>query len=128
MSIASDYVTLVEAFELTVPPEEAFPLMRGLIARLEKEGVPSLVSMQFYTSDVPNQIGAVIRFSSSDQMIEHMSMISSWPEFERFATLFKLIDMKVFGTLVPEAEAWIRKFQGPLRKHDALIAGFIRSA
>jgi hypothetical protein len=76
-----DYVTLVESFRLKASFEEFEPLVTSLMQRLEVEGVASLVSMQFYASDVPNEAGAVIRFSEPSQFTEHVQMISSWPEF-----------------------------------------------
>jgi hypothetical protein len=47
----------------------------GRTWRIAFEGVASLVSMQFYASDVPNEVGAVIRFSEPSQFTDHVTMI-----------------------------------------------------
>lgn len=121
-----DHVTLVEVLELTRPYDEVAPLIAAAVRRLEIEGVKALLSMQFYRNDAATELGAVITFASSSQMIEHMNMISAWEEFRCFSTMVKLVDMRVHGTLDPEAEAWIRKFNGPMKKLESHVAGFVR--
>lgn len=125
---ASDYVTLVETFRLEVPFEDFAPLVTALMQRIEVEGVASLVSMQFYASDVPGEIGAVIRFSNSSQFMDHVKMISSLPEFARFAAMIELLELRVFGELDPQVEEWMRQFGGPIKKLERFVAGFVRSA
>lgn len=126
-SPASSYVTLVEAFELTVPLDEVAPILRAVMARLEVEGVASLVSMQFYTSDVPGEMGAIIRFSDPHHFTEHVKMISGWEEFKRFSSMIKLIEIRVHGELSPEVEAWMQQFGGPVKKLRHFVAGFVRT-
>lgn len=125
-STDSDYVTLVEILELTRPFEEVAPLLSIAIRRLETEGVKALLSSQFYRNEAGTELGAVIRFANSTQMMEHVNMVSGWEEFRRFATMIKLVDMRVHGKLDPEAEAWIRKFDGPIKKLETLVVGFVR--
>lgn len=124
---AASYLTLVELFELRCPFDEFAALLGPVLDRLEREGVAGLVSMQFYAErPQSNRIGAVITFRDAEQLLEHMDMISSWPEFTRFAQMITLVDMRVHGQLNPRAEAWIRQFNGPLRKFEQHIAGFVR--
>ena len=85
MTLANDSLTLVETFTLNVPVEELAPIVTALMARLETEGVAGLASMQFYTSPVAGEIGAVIRFANRSRLHEHIAMISSSPEFARFS-------------------------------------------
>jgi hypothetical protein len=127
-TVARDYVTLVESFRLKGTFEEFEPLVTSLMQRLEREGVASLVSMQFYASDVPNEVGAVIRFSGPSQFTDHVTMISSWPEFARFAAMIELLEIRVFGELSPQVEAWMKQFGGPIKKLDRFVGGFVRSA
>ena len=54
-------------------------------------------------------------------------MISGWPEFQRFTTSIKLVDMRVHGRLSEAVEAWIRQFNGPLAKYERFVAGFVRA-
>lgn len=126
-TIASDYVTLVEAFRLKVPLEEFAPFVDALMQRLEVEGVASLVSMQLYASDVPGELGAVIRFSAPDQLIDHVMMIGSWPEFTQFAAMIELIEIHIFGELNPAVEEWMKQFQGSIKKLERFVAGFVRT-
>lgn len=126
MKSPSEYVTLVEVLELLRPFDEVGPVVENLLGRLEVEGIAALISMQFYLNEEKTEIGAVITFSDSNQLIEHTRMISSWEEFKRFTSMVKLADMRVHGTLSAEAEAWIRQFQGPLKKFAHYLAGFVR--
>ncbi len=122
----SDHVTLVEILELTRPYDEVVPFLSAAIRRLETEGVKALLSSQFYRNEAGTELGAVIRFANSSQMMEHVNMVSGWEEFHRFSSMIKLIDMRVHGKLDPEAEAWIRKFNGPIKKLEHLVVGFVR--
>lgn len=126
-SLASNYITLVEAFELLVPLEEFTPLVTAVLQRLAVEGVAGLVSMQFYAGERPGEIGAIIRFAAPEQAMEHVRMISGWDEFRRFTATIKLLEIRVYGELGPEVEAWMRQFNGPIRKHEHFIAGFVRT-
>lgn len=120
------YVTLVELLELTVPLAEIAPLLQATLRRLEVEGVPGLVSMQFHANEAQTELGAVITFSDGDQMPAHTEMISGWDEFKRFSKMIKLKEMRVHGTLSPAAEAWIRQFSGPISKFEQPVAAFVR--
>jgi hypothetical protein len=124
---AADGLTLVELIELTGPFEEFSALLAALMERLEREGVPGLASMQFYRERPDsNLIGAVISFRDADQLLTHQNMIATWPEFARLARIMKLVDMRVHGKLNAQAEAWIRQFNGPLRKFEQHVGGFVR--
>lgn len=123
-----DYTTLVELFELRVPLDEFQPLVSELMARLEREGVSGLVSMQFYATDVPGELGAVIRFTDRSQFLKHIEMISGFAEFRRFTSQMKLLEIRIFGELDSAVEAWMRQFDGPIRKFEHFVAGFVRAA
>ncbi len=45
-------------------------------------------------------------------------MISQWKEFQRFAKMIRLVDMRVHGNLSPEVRQWLSQFDGPLRVFD----------
>lgn len=60
-------------------------------------------------------------------MIDHMHMVSSWPEFQRFFGAVKPLDVRVYGKLSAEAEIWISQFGDIVsRRFEGLIAGFVR--
>ena len=122
----SDYVTLVEILELTRPYAEVEPIIQSTVRRLEAEGVRALRSMQFYTNEAKTELGAIITFASAAELLTHVKMISDWEEFRRFASMIKLVDMRVHGRLTPEVEAWIRQFNGPLKKLEHPVVGFVR--
>jgi hypothetical protein len=124
---ATEYVTLVEVLELTVPFKEFEAAVRGAAARLEAEGVRELVSMNFYGEPGSTEVGAILTFSDRERMTEHMAMISSWEEFEKFFATVKPLDVRVYGRLSAEAEAWISQFGDIVsRKFEEHVAGFVR--
>ena len=124
---ACDYVTLVEVLELTRPFEEFADAIEAALRRLETEGVRELVTVQFYADPGSTQVGAILTFSDRERMIEHMGMVSRWEEFERFFATVKPIDVRVYGRLSEEAEAWIRRFGDVLgRTFEEHVAGFVR--
>ena len=105
------------------------PFVRGDHARggtMGAEGVRALRSMQFYTNEAKTELGAIITFASAAELLTHVKMISDWEEFRRFASMIKLVDMRVHGRLTPEVEAWIRQFNGPLKKLEHPVVGFVR--
>ena len=107
---AEQYVTLVEVLELTVPYEEFEEAVRAAMGRLEAEGVRELVSVNFYGGPGSVEVGAILVFSDRERMIDHIEMISSWEEFGRFFATVKPLDVRVYGRLGVEAEAWISQF------------------
>ncbi len=60
-------------------------------------------------------------------MTEHVAMVSSWSEFERFFAAVKPLDVRVYGRLSAEAEAWISRFGDIVsRKFEDHVAGSVR--
>ena len=123
---AGRYVTLVEVLELSVPYEE-FSEAVGLAARrLEAEGVRELVALHFYGSQESTEVGTILTFSDRERMIEHIELISKWEEFERFFACVRPLDVRVYGKLSEEAEAWIGQFDVLSKKFEHHVAGFVR--
>jgi hypothetical protein len=58
--------------------------------------------------------------------MEHIAMISGWEEFERFLATVRPVDVRVYGKLSAEAEAWVRQFGVVSRTCEDHVAGFVR--
>jgi hypothetical protein len=123
---ASEYVTLVEVLELTVPYEEFAHAVGAATRRLEAEGVRELVAVHFYGNPGSTEAGAILTFSDRERMIEHIEMISEWEEFEKFFGCVRPLDVRVYGKLSEEAEAWIGRFDVLSKKFEDHVAGFVR--
>ena len=124
---ATEYVTLVEVLEVTAPFEEFQSAIDAVAERLEAEGVKELVSINFYGESGSNEVGAILTFSDSKSMLKHMDMVSSWQEYEMFFGTVKPLDVRVYGRLSEEAEAWIGQFGDIVsRKFEHHRAGFVR--
>ncbi len=124
---AEEYVTLVEALEVTAPFEEFRSAVDAVAERLEAEGVEELVCMNFYGESGSDKIGAILTFSDSKGMLRHMDRVSSWAEYGMFFGTVKPLDVRVYGTLDAEAEAWIGQFGDIVsRKFEHHTAGFVR--
>jgi hypothetical protein len=123
---ASEYVTLVEVLEVTVPLEEFAQAVGAATSRLEAEGVRELVTVHFYSNPGSTEAGAILTFSDRERMIEHIRMISKWEEFRRFFACVKPLDVRVYGKLSEEAEAWIGQFDVLSKKFEHHVAGFVR--
>lgn len=123
---ASEYVTLVEILELTHPYEEFAPLIKRALERLAVEGVPALRSMHFFHDADKAQLGAVITFSSSEQIPAHTAMISQWEEFQKFSKMVKVVELRVHGKISPEVREWLARFGGPVRIFEDYLGGFVR--
>jgi hypothetical protein len=124
---ATEYVTLVEVLEVTAPFEEFQSAIDAVAERLEAEGVKELVSINFYGELGSNEVGAILTFSDSKSMLKHMDMVSSWQEYEMFFGTVKPLDVRVYGRLSEEAEAWIGQFGNIVsRKFEHHTAGFVR--
>lgn len=126
-SFTSNHLTLVEVLEVIGPEAEFAQAVRAAVRRLEAEGVRELVNIHFYSNPGSSEVGAVIVFSDSSRVIDHMNMITGWEEFQTLAGLIRLVDMRVFGKLSPEAEAWIRNFGTPSKRFEQALAGFVRA-
>jgi hypothetical protein len=124
---AAEYVTLVEVLELTAPYEEFEEAIRAATGRLQAEGVRELVSVNFYLEPGSTHAGAILIFSDSEAMLEHMDKVSSWEEYRRFFATVKPLDVRVYGRLHAEAEAWISQFGDIVsKKFEHYAAGFVR--
>ena len=123
---ADRYVTLVEVLELTVPYEEFSEAVGAAARRLEAEGMRELVALHFYGSRASTEVGAILTFSDRGRMIEHIEMISKWEEFERFFACVRPLDVRFYGKLSEEAEAWIGQFDVLSKKFEHHVAGFVR--
>jgi hypothetical protein len=123
---AGRYFTLVEVLERTVPYEEFSEAVGAAARRLEAEGVRELVALHFYGSQESTEVGAILTFSDRGRMIEHTKMISKWEEFERFFACVRPVDVRVYGKLSEEAEAWIGQFDVLSKRFEEYIAGFVR--
>ena len=120
-------LTLIEVLEVVGPFSEAEARVSALVARLEREGVRGLLAMQFYADRAAKELSAVITFSDQADMPAHLDLISSWPEFTSFAQSIRLKDMRIHLQLSADVEAWIRKFQGPLRQFPTRGGSFMRT-
>jgi hypothetical protein len=98
-----------------------------MLGRLEREGVPGLRSMHFYTRPESNELAAVIRFSDPSQIQAHTDLLSRWGEFQRFGASIRLREMRAHGSISAEVQAWIAKFGGTVAKYEQLVGGFERS-
>jgi hypothetical protein len=123
---ASEYVTLVEVLELTRPFEEFEAAIKAAARRLEGEGIKELVTLQFYADPGSTEVGAILTFADRDRIIEHIEMITNWEEFERFFGTVKPLDVRVYGKLSAEAEAWVRQFDVVSKTFEEQVAGFVR--
>src|SRR5215212_4320489 len=123
---ASEHVTLVEVLELTRPFEEFEAAVQAAARRLEAEGIDELVTLRFYADPGSTEAGAILTFSDRDRMAEHIGMITGWEEFERFSETVKPMDVRVYGKLSAEAEAWVRQFDVVSKTFEEHVAGFMR--
>ena len=123
---ASEYVTLVELLELTSSLEEFEEAVQAAARRLEAEGIRELVTLQFYATPGSPEVGAILTFADRARMMDHIELITGWEEFERFFGVVKPIDVRVYGKLSPEAEAWVSQFDVLSRTFEDHVAGFVR--
>ena len=126
-SDASEHVTLVEVLELTSTLEEFTAAIQAAARRLEAEGIQELVALQFYATPGSAEVGALLTFTDRSRIMEHIDMITEWEEFDRFFSTVKPLDVRVYGKLSAEAEAWVRQFGDIVsKKFEYHVAGFVR--
>jgi hypothetical protein len=126
-SDASEHVTLVEVLELTSTFEEFTAAIQAAARRLEAEGIQELLTLQFYATPGSAEVGALLTFTDRSRIMEHIDMITEWDEFERFFSTTKPLDVRVYGKLSAEAEAWVRQFGDIVsKKFEYHVAGFVR--
>lgn len=125
---ASERITLVEVFELTGSFDAFSAIVQAAARRLESEGVRGLVGVQFYGTPGALELGALVTFADSSQLMEHIRMITGWPEFAALLGVIKPLDIRVYGRLTDEALAWLRTMSGVSKIFDNPVAGFVREA
>jgi hypothetical protein len=123
---ANEYVTLVEVLEITRPFEEFAAAATAATRRLECEGIRALVSIQFYAHPGSNEVGALLTFADRSRVIEHINLITQWDEFKQFFGMVKPLDVRVYGQLSADGEAWIRQFDVMSKTFAQHVTGFVR--
>jgi hypothetical protein len=123
---ARERITLAEVFELTAPYPAFMEVIQAAMARLEREGVSSLIDIRFHARPDATEVGAVITFADGSQLMEHIRMISGWPEFQRLLGVVKPVDVRVYGRLGEEARDWLGKMNAVSYVFDTPVAGFVR--
>jgi hypothetical protein len=123
---ASEHLTLVEVLELTRPFEEFADAIEAAARRLEAEGIKELVTLQFYAEPGSTEVGSILTFTDRTRMMEHISMITKWEEFERFFATVRPKDVRVYGRLSAEAEEWVQQFGVVSKSFEDHVAGFVR--
>jgi hypothetical protein len=123
---AQNYVTLVEALEMLCPYEEFVVVLAAAITRLEREGVRELVGIHFFAQPGSTEVGALLTFSDPARMIDHINLIGQWEEFKEFFRVAKPLDVRIYGQLSAEAEAWVRQFGVVSKVFEHHVAGFVR--
>jgi hypothetical protein len=71
-------------------------------------------------------VGAVITFADATQVMDHIHMISGWPEFHALFGTVKPVDVRVYGRLGEEALAWLRTRNVVSKVFENHVAGFVR--
>jgi hypothetical protein len=123
---AHEYVTLAEVLEITGPFEQFAAAVDACVRRLEAEGVRELVTIQFYANPGSPEVGALLTFADRERVVEHLNLIMRWQEFERFFSMVTPRDVRIYGQLSAEAEAWVRQFDVISKTFDQHVTGFVR--
>jgi hypothetical protein len=123
---ASEYVTLVEVLELIRPYEEFEAVIGAAVKRLETEGIGELVTLQFYVSPNATEAGAILTFCDREQIMRHIRMITGWEEFRQLLEVVKPVDVRVYGQLSPEAQAWVGGFGVVSKTFPQHVCGLVR--
>jgi hypothetical protein len=126
MPDAADYVVLVEVLEIIGSLEDFAAASQAAVARLEREGVRELVSIRFLLEPHSREVGAILIFSDRERMMDHIRQVSAWDEFRLFFSMVRPLDVRVYGRLTPEAEAWIAQFDVLSKRFEEPVAGFVR--
>ncbi|NOK37809.1 hypothetical protein D7W79_05020 [Corallococcus exercitus] len=123
---ARERITLVEVLERTAPFDVFTATIQAAVQRLETEGVSTLLSIQFHARPEDTEVGAVITFADSRRVMEHIRMISGWPEFKALLGVARPVDVRVYGRLGEEAQAWLRTMNVVSKVFESPVAGFVR--
>ncbi|RKH09824.1 hypothetical protein D7Y13_40300 [Corallococcus praedator] len=123
---ARERITLVEVLELTAPFSVFESIIQAAARRLEREGVRGLVGLRFYARPDSTEVGAVVTFADARQVMEHIHMISGWPEFKALLGVAKPVDVRVYGRLGEEAHAWLKTMNVVSKVFETPVAGFVR--
>jgi hypothetical protein len=93
---------------------------------LVEVGVRELVTIQFYARAGSTEVGALLSFADHERVVEDLNLITRWDEFERFFSMVTPRDVRIYGRLSAEAEAWVRQFDVISKTFDQHVTGFVR--
>ena len=127
-SLMNQQVTLVEKLELTALRDEFNRVVSAAITRLEREGIHALRSVRFFAEPGTTQIGAILTFSDAARMMEHVQMISTWPEFAAILHVLRPLEVRAFGPLNDDVRAWLSSMKVDISSYPEQVAGFSRDS
>jgi hypothetical protein len=119
-------VTLVEVLELTRGFEAFSAAVEAATRRLEAEGIEELLTVQFYAQPGSTEAGAILVFADASRVMEHVRMITGWEEFKGLLAAVRPVDVRVYGKLSAEAEAWLQTMNVVSKTFAHPVAGFAR--
>ncbi len=121
-------LTILNRYELTGTAEAFQGAVARLVARVETEGHPGVLSYRFFVNGAEANARAVIDYKDAEAWVGHHDIAMGWPEMTAMHAVARLSEVIFLGPLTPDIRAWIDKagFKATIRHGNRLASGFQR--
>ena len=121
-------LTVLNRYRLKGSVPEFTAAITALVARVEREGEPGILSYRFWVSD-DGAARAVIDYATPQAWIGHHDIAMPWPEMKALHSVAALEEAVFLGPLTAEIRDWLAgsSLTAAIRDGFALAAGFHRA-
>jgi thiosulfate/3-mercaptopyruvate sulfurtransferase len=105
--IGSQIVQIAE-YEVTGDPDAFLEAIEAVTARVEVEGVGTMIRYSFYLDREAGKVVSVIVHDGPASWVRHHEMLDRWhDEFARLKQTFRQTRLRLMGPVSPEMRAWL---------------------
>lgn len=122
-------LTILNQYVLRDTAEHFTTAITALVARVEREGEPGVLSYRFFVSEAARSARAVIDYVTPQAWIGHHDRSMLWPEMQALHQVATLADVTFLGPLTEEILEWLAKsgLKAQVQSGFTLAAGFRRT-
>jgi len=119
-------ITAFGEYELLQSPQAFIEAAGVMAARVEKDGLSTVLSYRFFVNAETRRAGVVIVYGDAETWIRHHQMIAGWPEFQAFRATARMDSYTLFGPVNDTIREMGSKAAFPTTYFPQQAAGFVR--
>lgn len=100
-------LTILNRYRLLATPESFATAIAALVARVEAEGDPGILSYRFFINAEKEEGRGIIDYDTPHAWIGHHDLAMGWPEMNALHQVAALTEVTFLGPLTDEIHDWL---------------------